>query len=134
MDEEISEAFQKSYQRTRNHPDFLGRFYEILLEASDEVREKFAHTDFPKQIRMLKASLLMMMQASFSSIEGQEHMETLAERHSRRDLDIRPELYELWLDCLVEAVKEADPLFDSRVENAWRTVMKPGIEFMKARY
>ncbi len=134
MDEKPSDAFQKSYQRTRSHADFLGRFYEIFLDASEEVREKFSHTDFPKQIRMLKASILMMMQAAIDNPEGQQQMERLAERHSRRDLDVRPELYDLWMDCLVQAVKEADPGFDSEVEKAWRSMMRPGIEFMKTHY
>ncbi|MFQ5748803.1 MAG: globin [Planctomycetota bacterium] len=134
MDKETSDAFQESYRRCPQKRGFLDRFYEIFLGASEEVREIFAQTDFLKQIRLLKASFLMMLQASFDDLEGQEHMEALARLHSREELGIRLGLYELWLDSLIQAVREADPRFDPQVEDAWRSTLKPGIEFMKARY
>ena len=61
-------------------------------------------------------------------------MDRLAERHSRRGLDIRPALYDTWLDCLVAAAKQFDPQFSTVVESAWRTTLAPGIERMRARY
>ena len=62
------------------------------------------------------------------------HLERLAKLHSRAELDIKPELYDLWLDRLVQAVKEFDPMFDMEIETAWRRTPQPGIEFMKSRY
>ena len=53
---------------------------------------------------------------------------------AERDLDIKPELYDLWLDRLVQAVGEFDPMFDPEIEAAWRRLLQPGIEFMKSRY
>jgi len=47
---------------------------------------------------------------------------------------LKPEFYELWLDCLIRAVKEFDRLCDSETERAWRSMMRAGIEFMKSRY
>jgi len=62
------------------------------------------------------------------------HLERLAKLHSRAELDIKPQLYDLWLDRLVQAVKEFDPMFDSEIDTAWRRVLQTGIEFMKSRY
>ena len=62
------------------------------------------------------------------------HLQRLAKLHSRAELDIKPELYDLWLDRLVQAVKEFDPMFDPETETAWRRMLQPGIEFMKSRY
>ena len=62
------------------------------------------------------------------------HLERLAKLHSRAELDITPGLYDLWLDRLVQAVKEFDPMFDLEIEAAWRHALRPGIEFMKSRY
>jgi len=62
------------------------------------------------------------------------HLERLARLHSRAELDIKPELYDLWLDRLVQAVEEFDPMFDLEIETAWRRLLQPGIEFMKSRY
>ena len=58
----------------------------------------------------------------------------MIEDASRAELDIKPELYDLWLDRLVQAVREFDPKFDPEIETAWRRVLRPGIEFMKSRY
>ena len=74
-----------------------------------------------------------MMLASDES-EQIVHLERLAKLHSRAGLDIKPELYDLWLDRLVHAVQEFDPMFDPGTKTAWRRVLQPGIEFMKSRY
>lgn len=54
--------------------------------------------------------------------------------HSRAGLDLQPELHDPWLDWLVQAVKEFDPMFDLETETACRLMLQPGIEFMKSRY
>ena len=82
---------------------------------------------------MLKTSLYTMMLAGGGS-ERIVHLERLARLHSRAELDIKPELYDLWLDRLVQAVKEFDPMYDPEIEAAWRRMLQPGIEFMKSRY
>jgi len=40
----------------------------------------------------------------------------------------------LWLDCLIQAVKESDPDFTHEIESAWREKMLPGIQVMKSHY
>jgi hemoglobin-like flavoprotein len=62
------------------------------------------------------------------------HLERLAKLHSRTQMDIKPELYDLWLDRLMQAVEEFDPMFNMEIEIAWRRLLQPGIEFMKSRY
>lgn len=54
--------------------------------------------------------------------------------HGRDGRDIRPELYDLRLDCLLQAVKEFDDRCSDEVEAAWRHVMQEGVEFLKTRY
>ena len=62
------------------------------------------------------------------------YLERIAQRHGRADLDIPPELYELWLDSLVATARELDPQFDDETETVWREMIRPGIEIMQARY
>ena len=95
--------------------------------------KKFEHTDLRKQARLLKTSLYILMMASDAS-ERRAHLERLAKTHSRAALDIKPELYDLWLEKLVQAVRECDPKLDPDTETAWRRVLQPGIDFMKSRY
>ena len=110
------------------------RFYELFLAASPEVAEKFASTDFGKQRQALRSSLFLLMLADVEGSPGQALLARLAESHGRKGLDIRPELYEIWLDCLCLAVEDTDPQYDDEVEQAWRAVMQPGIDTMVARY
>jgi hemoglobin-like flavoprotein len=82
---------------------------------------------------MLKISLYIMMLSSDAAGRAAQ-LEQLAQRHSRAELDIKPELYDLWLDRLLQTVREVDPKFDAPIEAAWRRVLQPGIDFMKSRY
>jgi hemoglobin-like flavoprotein len=133
VDEKDIELFNDSIERCSSKSDFLRRFYTLFLASSDAVAKKFERTDLRKQARMLKTSLYIMMLASDES-ERIAHLERIAKRHSRAELDIRPELYDLWLDRLLQAVKEYDAMFDAETEAAWRRVLQPGIEFMQSRY
>jgi hemoglobin-like flavoprotein len=133
MHERDIELFNDSIERCSRRPDFLRRFYTLFLASSDTVAKKFEHTDLRKQAKLLKTSLYIMMLAS-GEAERIVHLERLAKLHSRAGLDIKPKLYDLWLDRLVQAVVEFDPMFDPEIETAWRRVLQSGIEFMKSRY
>ena len=133
MNERDAELFNDSIERCSCSAEFLRRFYTLFLASSVTVAKKFERTDLRKHARLLKTSLYILMLASGES-ERIVHMDRLAKLHSRAELDIKPELYDLWLDRLVQAVKEFDPMFDMETETAWRHVLQPGIEFMKSRY
>ena len=131
---EIIEAFNDSLETCNTHPGFLDRFYEIFLASSTEVADKFKNTDFKQQQRFLKLSLYMMLMAALHKEEGNVHLQRIAERHSSRDLDIKPELYKLWLESLIQAAKEFDPAFNEQTDEAWRSIMQTGIDFMISQY
>lgn len=134
MTDTILGLFHDSLDRCNASPRFLERFYEMFLASSPEVAAKFAHTDFRKQRRALMAAFYEHIGAANGSPEALAHLQELAVRHSRRGLDVRPELHDLWLECLLKAVAEHDPKFDAKVENAWRTTLARGMAIMKAAY
>ena len=134
MDESIARKFYERLERCQRQGGLIARFYEIFLMSSDEVADKFRNTDMATQERVLMASFYLMMLGHDGQVDGKAHYERLATLHDRAHLDIRPELYDLWLDCLVEAVAEFDPEFSDPVEKAWREMMAPGIRFMKTGY
>lgn len=134
MTEADLEQFNDSLIRCTSNPRFIERFYELFLSSSEAVREKFKDTDFKKQRRVLQASLYMLMLAADGRPETQGHLERLAEVHGPRSRNIPPEMYETWLECLVQAVRENDPRFNSQIEDVWRRMMAKGIEFMIAHY
>ncbi len=59
-------------------------------------------------------------------------MPGLAEKHGHKGLDIRPELYEVGLDALLETVKRHDPEHSHEIDEAWRTTLASGIEYMRS--
>jgi hemoglobin-like flavoprotein len=126
--------FNESLDRCLSQPEFLSRFYEILLASSEEIGRKFKHTDFKRQKEALKTALYVLLFAHEWSLKGDAYLRGLARRHSRQDLDVRPELYDLWLDCLIETVSEFDPFFEESIADSWRIVLGPGIKFMKSAY
>lgn len=130
------EVFLASFKRCLAKPDFLLNFYGIFMASSAEVREKFKNTDFKRQTGVLAESLWAMAVVA----QGEEgspargDLPRLAERHSRPDLDIRPGLYDGWLESLLEAARRHDPLFSPEIEDAWRKTLAIGIEYMRSRY
>jgi len=99
------------------------------------VREKFASTDFVRQKRALKASLHLILMAAQDGDKGPDfYLREVAERHGSAQLDIGAELYDLWLDSLLETVREFDPEFSPAVEQAWEDAMGIGIKYLCARY
>ncbi len=131
---DTAQIIQDSYNRCLADDRFFDTFYDIFLKKSDEIAPKFANTDFKKQKLLIKASVGMLVKFS----TGNEHVlaavEKLGETHSRQGHDIRPELYELWLDSLCETLEAHDPEFSSELEARWREEMRNGIELIISRY
>jgi hemoglobin-like flavoprotein len=128
------ELFNDSLERCASGRRLFDRFYELFVTSSAEVAAKFANTDFRVQNRAVRVSFYMIMSTIEQKPEGDVHLERIAAQHSRRGLDIRPHLYDQWLECLIQAVRECDPVFSEETEQAWRRVMRVGIEVMKSRY
>ncbi len=130
------EAFRISLKRCLAAPDFLLDFYGLFMESSDEIREKFKGTDFTRQTRVLADSLWAMSVAAQGKAGSPAwgDLPRLAELHSRRGIDIRPGLYDQWLDCLIVAARRHDPEFSDDLEGAWRETLWVGIEYLRSRY
>ena len=130
------ETFLASLKRCLAAPGFLDAFYERFLGSSEEVREKFRNTDMKRQARVLEDSLYVVANAA----QGEEKslargaLPALAARHDRRGLDIRPGLYDLWIDCIVATAQTHDPQFDPAIERAWRDTLVTGADYMRQRY
>lgn len=131
-----TELFLASLKRCLGAPGFLAAFYDRFTGSSAEVREKFRGVDMKRQVRVLEDSLYVVAVA----VQGEEgslargDLPRLAERHSRRDLDIRPELYDLWLQCLVETARGHDPQWSEDVAAAWRETLTFGADYLRQRY
>jgi hemoglobin-like flavoprotein len=134
MSEDELSDFNDSLERCRRDPRFMDHFYNLFMASSAEVASKFAATDFRRQKRVLIASLYCLMLAAEGHPEGKAHLSRIATLHDRGHRDIRPEYYDTWLACLLQAVRDCDPRVSPTVEHAWRTMLAPGIAVMKGAY
>lgn len=135
LDPRTLETFENSLDRCYAGSDFLDRFYERFLDSSPSVRAKFENTDFVRQKRALRASLQLLLLAAGDGETGPaRHLRSLAERHSRAQLDIGAELYDNWLDSLLATARQFDPIWSNDVEKAWEQVLGLGIRYMLDHY
>lgn len=123
-----------SLNRCTRVVDFIDRFYERFLASSPDVRRKFARTDFRVQRRVLSKSLALIADATAGRQKSLQELNERARTHDRDHLDITPELYDLWLEALIETVEECDMHYNATVGKAWRKIMGFAVDYMKARY
>lgn len=128
------ELVNDSLERCSSQTEFFARFYSCFHDSSDEVAAKFAGTDARAQARALRTAFLLLLQAVSGDPDAWQQLELRAIRHDRRHLDVRPEMYELWRECLLKTVRESDPGADAPTEAAWGRVVQQAIDFMVARY
>lgn len=123
-----------SYHRCRSSAGFLDDFYAIFFAKSPDVAAKFRNTDMDRQKLMLRQSLLLMLSYNISPEDTRTDLQTLAERHSRRGVDIPPKMYDWWLDALCEAVRRHDPKYVAELDGLWRQAMHAGIDLFQRAY
>ena len=122
----------QSYGRCCASPDFFDSFYRHFLASSPQIRDRFANTDMPAQKLLLRQGILNLVMYARGMPDTK--LRALGESHSRERLDIRPELYDLWLDALLLTISEHDKECDADVRQAWREVLNKGIAVIKAGY
>ncbi len=131
LSEKTLARFNDSLDRAEANPEFLSLFYAKFLAASPEVELKFEGVDMRKQARILMGSLHLILLASQGDQEAKAQLESVAAKHSESQANIQPELYDLWIDTLIETVKEIDPKFTPGVKQVWRDAMNFGVRCLK---
>jgi hemoglobin-like flavoprotein len=133
IDLEVTVA-KASYTRCRAEPDFFAAFYRNFFAACPRAAPLFAQTDFARQHKLLRHAFALLLLYPGQRASEPDLLTRIAERHSRRDLDIDPALYGPFVDSLIVTVRQHDPEFAPAVERAWRRTVAVGVAFMQARY
>lgn len=111
---------------------FFQAFYRRLLTVDAVTREKFAHTDFSRQNKVLQHGLGLLF--TYAKHGNPALLDRIATRHDQRDLDIAPSYYPHFVESLLHTVREFDPQYSADVEDAWKRSMSPGIAFIAERH
>lgn len=126
--------FEDSFSRALvNHgynKEFIERFYDLFIARSEKIADLFKDTNMAAQKTMLHDSLNYMLEY-YRHPDNDVHLKHIKNVHGNTGLNIPADFYDLWLDCLIEALKNHDPEFNDKVEQAWRTILAPGIQYMR---
>ena len=123
-----------SFDRCESAGDFSETFYNLFLASSPEIAPYFEKTDFTKQKKLLRATVYILVTRPSEDPEGKETLERIGRSHAQAELNVKPALYELWLDSLCKTVAQLDPEWSSKLEGLWRQRMRPGIETITSLY
>ena len=134
MESQDIQAVLQSFGRCTLSDDFLITFYDILTRSSNEIAAMFAHTDMRRQRGLLREALVHLISFNTGNDFATRRIAELTASHARDQLKVRPELYEIWIDSLVKAVRRHDAQCTPDLEAAWRRVAEPGIAAMRAGY
>ncbi len=127
-----ADLVMQSYGRCCASSGFFDSFYQYFLASSPEIREKFAHTNMPAQKQLLRQGILNLVMHARGMPDTK--LRALGCSHARGALDIRPELYDLWLQALLQSIGEHDGQCDANTRLAWHEVLNKGISVIKAQY
>ena len=122
----------QSYGRCCACTDFFDTFYQNFLSCSPEIAAKFEKTDMKAQKQLLRAGILNLV--LFARGMSDAKLRALAESHSRENLDIRPQLYDLWIDALIRTIRTHDRELTNEDVLAWQEVLNKGVSVIKSGY
>ena len=94
----------------------------------------FAHTDFERQNKLLRHAFGLLLIFPNQPVREPTILARVAERHSRRDLNVVPSLYQPFVDALVDTVQQYDPDFTPAIAEAWRKTVQQGVVYMQTKY
>jgi hemoglobin-like flavoprotein len=123
-----------SYQRCCENPGFLEAFYRNFFTVCPEAAPRFANTDFERQNKLLRHAFGLLLIFPKQPDAEPTLLTRVAERHSRRDLNVPPSFYPPFVDSLIATVKQYDPACTQEVEEAWRRTVEQGVRYMVSKY
>lgn len=126
---------KKQFAHCVTKPTFFDDFYAEFTGRSPEIRQMFAKTDMSAQKAALRSGLsFLIMFAEGNSAFAAAKLDRLGQSHRRTQLNVRPELYPLWLQSLIKTVERHLPDFDESSRKAWKEILQLGVDRMVSHY
>jgi len=134
VDKDVGKQVHESYIRAGGRA-FISVFYDHLMQSSEAIREKFEKVDMEIQTDNLARAIVMSFLFVDQNHQTALHtMDRVRESHNRHNLDIKPELYDVWLNCLIETVAKYDPQANEELLQQWHRVMSASIDHIRNGY
>ncbi len=127
-----ADLVMQSYGRCCASEGFFDSFYRYFLASSPQIRDRFTNTDMPAQKQLLRHGILNLVMYARGMPDTK--LRALGVTHARDGFNIRPELYDLWLDSLQQAIGDHDKACNADILQAWHEVLSKGINVIKSEY
>ena len=127
-----ADLVMQSYGRCCASDGFFDSFYRYFLASSPQIRDRFTNTDMPAQKHLLRHGILNLVMYARGMPDTK--LRALGVTHARDGFNIRPELYDLWLVSLQQAIGDHDKACNADILQAWREVLSKGINVIKSEY
>lgn len=127
-----ADLVMQSYGRCCASEGFFDSFYRYFLASSPQIRDRFTNTDMAAQKHLLRHGILNLVMYARGMPDTK--LRALGVTHARDGFNIRPELYDLWLDSLQQAIGDHDKACNADILQAWREVLSKGINVIKSEY
>ena len=126
---------QASYGRCTRQKGFITRFYELLLDSDDRIRQMFESTNWTQQNKTLRRGISIALTHAGGSNIVERPMNDMARLHSRNGaLPVDPDLYHYWRESLLQAVHEFDPQINPTLEKHWSIALKKATDQFVDKY
>lgn len=132
-----SDIVTKSYGRCLAQGNLLfDRFYDLFLKSSPQIEKMFHKTDMKKQKSLLRAGInyAIMFSTDAGRTAAESVLSRIRESHSSHNLNVKPELYPLWISMLLQSIEETDPRFSEETRSAWKIVVDNAVQYITAGY
>lgn len=126
MEYEMAEP-RDSHSRCPDKKRLVDLHYQLFLERDPVIQSFFSGTDVNRHKESLRAMHTAFLMFARGDELAERFLRQVAEKHGPSGMNIPVELYDHWLNSMVEAVAECDPAFNPEVELAWREAGKKGV-------
>ncbi|WHZ21553.1 MAG: hypothetical protein OJF47_000665 [Nitrospira sp.] len=125
---------KESYSRCCTNPKFFELFYTNFRASHPAIAPMFAKTDMAKQKSLLRQGVSMMLMHLGGNNVGTTGIDRIGESHSKKKMNIDPNLYDHWINSLVKTVKECDTRLTPELEIEWRKTLRSGVDRIVSFY
>ena len=132
--EDKAKRVHQSYNRAGGRA-LVATFYDHLMKSDEEIRKKFEQVNMEVQTdNMARAVVMSFLFASNNHHTAGKVIDKVRESHSKNNLNISPQLYDKWLDCLLQTVAVCDPEANEELLSDWHAVMSVAVNHIREGY
>jgi hemoglobin-like flavoprotein len=113
---------------------FMDKFYANFKASHAAIPPFFVKTDMSRQHKLLKEGITFLLMSAGGSQFAQNEIAKLGVRHDPAHLNVKPELYQYWVDSLLKTVREFDQHYTPELDAKWRATLDAGIQQMINKY